>query len=85
MRYYAMEGSNGEDDIDTDDGIQEDGFDTEGSSGENSVVSYIAQIYFCLNQNDIRTAYVRHETAAGVSGRRSTNRKPSLPSSYSCL
>ena len=28
------------------------------------MVSYIAQIHFCLNQNDIRTAYVRHETAS---------------------
>ena len=28
------------------------------------MVSYIAQIHFCLNQNDIRTAYVWHETAS---------------------
>ena len=28
------------------------------------MVSNIAQIHFCLNQNDIRTAYVRHETAS---------------------
>ena len=28
------------------------------------MVSYIAQIHFCLNQNDTRTAYVWHETAS---------------------
>ena len=28
------------------------------------MVSYIAQIHFWLNQNDIRTAYVWHETAS---------------------
>ena len=28
------------------------------------MVSYIAQIHSCLNQNDIRTVYVWHETAS---------------------
>ena len=35
MWYYTMEGSNGEDNINTEDGIQKDCFDTEGGGGED--------------------------------------------------
>ena len=64
MQYYATDGSNGKADIDTEGGILEDGFDTEGGGGVQKVVSYIAQIHFCFNKNNIRTAYVHHETAS---------------------
>ena len=60
MWYYATEGSNGKDDVDTEGGIQEDGFDTEGG-GERMVQKVVS--YIALLPNDIRTGYLRHETA----------------------
>ena len=84
MWYYATEGSNGKDDIDTKGSILEDGFDTEGGGQDGSEGSIIHCTFALIKMTSELHMYVMKQQA-GVSCRKSTNRKLSLQSSYSCL
>ena len=76
--YYTIEGSNGEEYIDTEDGIWDDCFDTEGGGGEDGSEGSIIQCTFVLIKmtSELYTYVMKQQ--AGVSCGKSTNRKLSL-------
>ena len=66
-------------------GIQEDGFDTEGGGGEVGSEGSIIHCTIALIKMTSELHMYIMKQQAGVSGRKSTNRKLSLQSSCGCL